>query len=129
LEAAAITLRVCETDDKAPLFNNAKGTKDGLWCILGAPGALRKTCKDRYRRLARDLALPPSANMKEIIDHMKSAPSFKRIAPTIIKDGPCKQNKLLGDQIDLASLPIPIDPQIRTKIPSDVWNVHCAITR
>jgi hypothetical protein len=130
LEAAAITHRVCETDDKAPLFNNVKGTKDGLWRILGAPGALRKLSKDRYRRLARHLVLPPSASMKEIIDRMDSAASLKPIVPTIIKDGPCKQKKLLGDQIDLASLPIPIDPQIgRRKIPSDVWNTHCAVTR
>jgi UbiD family decarboxylase len=41
LEAAAITRLVCETDDKAPLFNNVKGHNEkGLWRILGAPGSL-----------------------------------------------------------------------------------------
>jgi 3-polyprenyl-4-hydroxybenzoate decarboxylase len=43
LEAAAITRRVCETKDKAPLFNNLIGMKNGLFRILGAPGSLRKS--------------------------------------------------------------------------------------
>ncbi|KKK13314.1 hypothetical protein AOCH_003030 [Aspergillus ochraceoroseus] len=38
LEAAAITRLACETDDKAPLFNNLIGSKNGLFRILGAPG-------------------------------------------------------------------------------------------
>jgi UbiD family decarboxylase len=40
LEAGAIVCKVCETDDKAPLFNNLKGIKDGLWRILSAPASL-----------------------------------------------------------------------------------------
>ncbi|KAJ5753285.1 UbiD family decarboxylase [Penicillium odoratum] len=43
LEAGAIIRMVCETDDKAPLFNNLKGTDKGLFRILGAPNALGVT--------------------------------------------------------------------------------------
>lgn len=108
LEAAAITRLVCETDDKAPLFNNVIGTKDGLFRILGAPGSLRKSSKDRYGRLARHLALPPTASMREILDKMLSASSSPAIPPTVVATGPCKENSLEGDAIDLTQLPAPL---------------------
>ncbi|KAF5626980.1 3-octaprenyl-4-hydroxybenzoate carboxy-lyase [Fusarium sp. NRRL 52700] len=108
LEAAAITRLVCETDDKAPLFNNVKGRNDkGLWRILGAPGALRRCEEDRYGRIARHLALPPTASLREIIDKMLSAKELSPIAPRIVTDGPVKQNFLVGDEIDLRRLPAP----------------------
>lgn len=108
LEAAAITRLVCETDDKAPLFNNVVGTKNGLFRILGAPASLRKSPKDRYGRLARHLALPPTANMREILDKMLSASDRPAIPPTIVPSGPCKENSLEGDDIDLTELPAPL---------------------
>ncbi|KAL1963748.1 hypothetical protein VTN77DRAFT_7814 [Rasamsonia byssochlamydoides] len=108
LEAAAITRLVCETDDKAPLFNNLKGTKNGLFRILGAPASLRRSSKDRYGRLARHLGLPPTASMREILDKMLSASTLPPIDPTIVSSGPCKENKLEGDQIDLTELPAPL---------------------
>ncbi|CVK90771.1 hypothetical protein FPRO04_08777 [Fusarium proliferatum] len=109
LEAAAITRLVCETDDKAPLFNNLKGQNDkGLWRILGAPGSLRRSKKDRYGRIARHLALPPTASMREIIDKMLSASELPPIAPRIVAEGPVKQNSLVGDEIDLTRLPAPM---------------------
>ena len=70
LEAGAIIRKVCETDDKAPLFNNLKGADKGLFRILGAPNSLRADPRTRYGRLARHLALPPTAGMKEILDKM-----------------------------------------------------------
>ncbi|KAF5723822.1 3-octaprenyl-4-hydroxybenzoate carboxy-lyase [Fusarium mundagurra] len=109
LEAAAITRLVCETDDKAPLFNNVKGHNDkGLWRILGAPGSLRRSKEDRYGRLARHLALPPTASMREIMDKMLSASELPSIAPRIVADGPTKENSLVGDEIDLTRLPAPM---------------------
>jgi phenacrylate decarboxylase len=82
LEAAAITRLVCEINDKAPLFNNLKGHNDkGLFRILGAPASLRRSKEDRYGRLARHLALPPTASMKEILDKMLSASVLPPIAP------------------------------------------------
>ncbi|CAG8084375.1 unnamed protein product [Penicillium salamii] len=107
LEAAAITRRVCETDDKAPLFNNIIGSQHGLFRILGAPASLRKSSKDRYGRLARHLALPPTASMSEILDKMLSASTMAPIAPQILETGPCKENFLEGDQIDLTKIPAP----------------------
>ena len=107
LEVGAIIRKVCETNDKAPLFNNLKGAKDGLWRILGAPASLREDPKQKYGRVARHLGLPPSSSMKDIQDKMLSAAFAAPIPPNIIEDGPCKENKLFGDDFDLSTLPAP----------------------
>lgn len=107
LEAAAITRLVCETDDKAPLFNNVKGMKDGFFRILGAPASLRRSSKDRWGRYARHLGLPPTASVREILDKVLSASTLPPIEPTVVDNGPCKENKLEGDEIDLEELPSP----------------------
>ncbi|RFU30795.1 hypothetical protein B7463_g5536, partial [Scytalidium lignicola] len=104
LEAAAITRLVCETDDKAPLFNNIKGSYKGLFRILGAPASLRSSPKERYGRLARHLALPPTATMREIVDKILSAADRPGVPPVVVPTGPCKENSLVGDDIDLVNL-------------------------
>ncbi|KAK7034028.1 Ferulic acid decarboxylase 1 [Paramarasmius palmivorus] len=108
LEAAAITRRVCETDNKAPLFENVKGAQNGLFRILGAPGALRKDPKTRYGRIARHLGLPPHASMKQILDKLIAAKTMAPIPPRVVKGGPCKENRIFGDDIDLTKLPTPL---------------------
>lgn len=107
LEAGTIIRKVCETDDKAPLLSNLKGATDGLWRILGAPASLRKAPKEKYGRIARHLGLPPTASMKDVCDKMLSAAHAELIPPNIVKDGPCKENKLFGDDFDLTKLPAP----------------------
>ncbi|KAJ9123046.1 Ferulic acid decarboxylase 1 [Naganishia vaughanmartiniae] len=108
LEAAAITRLVYEHDLPAPLFENLKGAqKHGMFRILGAPAALRKDPATRYGRLARHLALPPTASMKNILDKMLSAADQAPIAPTIVPTGECKENIIEGDQIHLEQLPAP----------------------
>ncbi|KAJ5942114.1 hypothetical protein N7516_002282 [Penicillium verrucosum] len=94
LEAAAITRLVCETDDKAPLLNNLIGAKNGLFRILGAPASLRKPPKDRYGRLARHLALPPTASMRDILDKMLSTSSMAPMPPNIVSTGPYRETFL-----------------------------------
>ncbi|KAL7936972.1 UbiD family decarboxylase [Trichoderma chlorosporum] len=108
LEAAAITRLVCETDDKAPLFNNLVGAKDGFFRILGAPGSLRNTSEDKYGRLARHLALPPTATMRDILNKMQSGGSLTPIDPIIVPTDPVKENSIEGDDTDLTSLPVPL---------------------
>ncbi|KAM0462160.1 hypothetical protein ACHAO4_001358 [Trichoderma viride] len=107
LQAAAITRLVCETDDKAPFFHNIIGAKDGLWRILGAPGGIRKTPGHQYSRLARHVALPPTASLHEIMDKMLSATHIPPIEPEILATGPCKENSIEGDDINLWKLPLP----------------------
>lgn len=108
LEVSAIIRRSCETDDKAPLFNNVKGAKNGLFRMLGGPGSLRHPSKGKYGRLARHLALPPNAGMKEILDKMLSAKGAQPKPPQVVSTGSCKENKINGDDIDLEALPAPL---------------------
>ncbi|KAL4976013.1 UbiD decarboxylyase family [Aspergillus desertorum] len=82
LEAATITRLVCENDEKAPLFNNLIGAKDGFFRILGAPASLRK-------------------------QNARGGPAVSDSAGDC-STGPCKENVLEGDQIDLTKLPAPM---------------------
>lgn len=107
LEVGAIIRKVCETDNKAPLFNNLKGMKDGFWRILGAPASLRRDPATKWARIARHLALPPTASMRDIQDRMLYGAHHDPIPPRIIPSGPCKEVKLFGDEFDLDSLPSP----------------------
>ncbi|KAL2013243.1 hypothetical protein VTN00DRAFT_768 [Thermoascus crustaceus] len=126
-------LRVCEADDKAPLFNNVKNASTtgggGLFRILGAPGSLRRSSKDRYGRLARHLGLPPTAGMRQILEKMLSASQVPPIPPRIVPDGPCKQNKLEGDETDLTRLPAPPVHQADGggEVYPDVWHARRAV--
>lgn len=108
LEAAAIIRKVCETDDKAPLFNNLKGMKDGFFRILGAPNSLRASKKVRYSRLARHLGLPSTSSMTTILNKMNSAQHQPPIPPRIVDTGSCKEIILNPSQFDLTTLPAPL---------------------
>jgi UbiD family decarboxylase len=108
LEVGAIIRKVCETNDKAPLFNNVKGANNGLWRILGAPASLRNDPNEIYGRLARHLGLPPTASMKEILDLMVSPARTAPIEPRIVETGPCKENILSEGEFDLTTLPAPL---------------------
>ncbi|PCG89071.1 Carboxylyase-related [Penicillium occitanis (nom. inval.)] len=105
LEVGAITRRVCETDGPAPLFNNVKGATKGLFRILGAPASLRASQADRWGRVARHLDLAPTSSPKDIINKLLSGAQL--IPPVIVPTGPCKENKLHGDAVDLTQLPVP----------------------
>ncbi|KAF9024270.1 UbiD-domain-containing protein [Hymenopellis radicata] len=108
LEVAAITRRVCETAGKAPLFENVKGAKNGFFRCFGAPASLRKDPAQRYGRLARHLALEPTASMKEILDKILSVAHAPPIEPNVVDTGSCKENKIFGDDIDLTAIPAPL---------------------
>ena len=108
LEVAAITRRAYEVRSKAPLFNNVKGARNGLFRILGAPGGLSSDWRYPYRRLARHLGLPPTSGLGDVIDKMLSAKGQPPIPPVHVTNGPCKEVKLSGAEIDLTALPAPL---------------------
>ncbi|KAF5640788.1 3-octaprenyl-4-hydroxybenzoate carboxy-lyase [Fusarium sp. NRRL 52700] len=107
LELGAIIRRVSEVNDKAPLFNNIKGARDGLWRVAGNAASLRPNEKDRYGRIARSLGLEPTASWKEICDRWQSGKRAKVLPPNVLPSGPCKDNKIVGDKVDLTTLPVP----------------------
>ncbi len=109
LEVGAIIRKVCETNDKAPLFNNLKGQdKNGFFRILGAPNSLRANPAEKYGRLARHLSLEPTAGMSMILDKMNSAQRTPGIPQNIVQTGSCKGNILSPGDFDLTTLPAPL---------------------
>lgn len=98
LEAGAITRRCCELSAPAPFFQKIKDYPEG-YRLLGAPLAT-------LRRLAIAMELDPDSSFREIMDvYMKRS---RPIKPRLVKDGPCKENVLLGDDVDLYKFPAPL---------------------
>ena len=107
LEVASIVRRISEINGKAPLFNNVKGAKDGLWRMFGNAASLRSNEKEKFGRIARNLGLPKTASWKDISERTQAGKKAPIVPPRVLETGPCKQNKIEGDDIDLHSLPAP----------------------
>lgn len=107
LEIGAISRRCYETGSPAPLFNSIKGIEKGFR-VLGAPGGISSQPKLYLSRIAVSLGLPPQATGKEIIEALVEARDRDFIPPQLVTTGPCKENILLGDEVDLRRLPTPL---------------------
>lgn len=108
LQVGAIVRRVSELNGKAPLFNNVKGAKNGLWRMFGNAASLRNSKEERYGRIARNLGLAHNACWTDISQKLQAALKATPVAPNVVSTGPCKQNKIAGDDIDLHRLPVPL---------------------
>ncbi|KAJ6438910.1 3-octaprenyl-4-hydroxybenzoate carboxy-lyase [Purpureocillium lavendulum] len=109
LELGAIIRRVYETAEKAPLFDNIKGRREnGLFRILGAPVGASKLPGKPFIRIAKSLGLPSTATAHEIVAKINAAKSLPAVPSREVETGPVKEFKLLGDDIDLTALPIPL---------------------
>ncbi|SCV28321.1 related to 3-polyprenyl-4-hydroxybenzoate decarboxylase and related decarboxylases [Fusarium fujikuroi] len=108
LEVAAAIRLAYEQRTKTPLFHNVKGEKDGLFRILGAPAGFSSDSKYPYRRLAEHLALPKDAGVTDVIDKMLSAKRERPLPPVHVSTGPCKENIIMGGDVDLTKLPAPL---------------------
>ena len=104
LEMGAIIRRCYELRSPAPLFNKIKGVEPGFR-VLGAPAGVSK--KNGLVRIALSLGLSATATAREIIEALASANEKPAIPPRRVTTGPCKENKLLGDAVDLYRLPAP----------------------
>ncbi|KAH7110392.1 putative 3-octaprenyl-4-hydroxybenzoate carboxy-lyase [Dactylonectria estremocensis] len=108
LEVGAIVRRVSEVNGKAPLFNNVKGAKNGLWRMFGNSASLRGREEEKYGRIARSLGLPINSSWKSILERTQEGKSRPPLPPRVLSSGPCKQNRIFGDDIDLNKLPAPL---------------------
>ena len=111
LEAAAIVRRVSETDNLAPLFNNVKGSKRNLWRIFGNSACLRSDKpgeeSGKYGRVAISLGLGPKATWKELTEKTVAAGEKNLLEPVVLPTGPCKENSISAEEINLHELPVP----------------------
>jgi UbiD family decarboxylase len=108
LEIGAISRRVSERDAKVPLFHNVKGAQRGLWKMTSNLQSLSQSPESRYGRIALGLGLPVDAQWKEINNRLLRAKYIKPAQSQVLEAGPCKENKLFGDEIDLMQLPAPL---------------------
>lgn len=98
LEMAAITRRLCETKGPAALFENIRDYP-GHRC-LAAPLA-------SFKRFAIAMGLAPDTPYSEL-RNVYSERINKCIPPKVVDTGPCKENIVRGDDVDIFEFPIPM---------------------
>lgn len=107
LEAGAIIRKSYDLQAPAPLFNKIKGSPKGFR-LFGAPAALSQNKKLRYSRVASSLGLLHTSNFKQCIEALSQVPQKEQIKPILVNSGVCKENVLLGKDIDLSIFPVPL---------------------
>jgi 4-hydroxy-3-polyprenylbenzoate decarboxylase len=107
LEMGAIIRRCYELKAPAPLFKCIKGIEPG-YRVLGAPAGLSRQKGLTLARVALSVGLPATATAREIVETLAAAHLRQPIPPQRVADGPCKENKLVGPDVDLWRLPAPL---------------------
>ncbi|MEV4254461.1 UbiD family decarboxylase [Spirillospora sp. NPDC049652] len=107
LEVGAITRRVYETRSPAPLFSELT-EGDAGFRILGAPAGLSPAATGTHGRLAAHFGLPRDATPRDIVEHLVRAMHAEPVPPKVVASGPCKENVLTGDAVDLTRFPVPL---------------------
>lgn len=97
LEISAICRRSYEIEGPAVLFEKIKDY-DGYRILGGSMGT--------FRRVAIALGLEPEISVKELYAEYERRIN-QPIKPTVVKDGFCKENIVLDDEVDLFRLPTP----------------------
>ena len=110
LELGAIFRRTQETLSPGAIFNKVKGCPDGFRAAdfgmakSGRPG-------EPWARLAVMFGLPPNTDLMSIQRAYLEAMETGKSHPPIMVDAanaPCKENKWLGDDIDISKFPAPV---------------------
>ncbi|MBI2360354.1 MAG: UbiD family decarboxylase [Deltaproteobacteria bacterium] len=105
LEVGAIIRRSYDLRAPAPLFLSLKGYPRGR--IFGAPIGLSRQQGRPFARFAISMDMPPESTPLEIIEEYIRRIQ-KPLKPVLVKDGPCKENILKGDDVDLNVFPAPL---------------------
>ncbi len=100
LEIGGIAREVCDTSGPAVLFENIKDYKDTACTQLFTGGVATRA------RVAMMLGLPKDTGYRELIQVWRER-CKKPIKPVVIDSGPCKENILKGDEVDLFQFPTP----------------------
>lgn len=106
LEVGAVIRRSYDLKAPAPLFENIRGYPPGCR-ILGAPLGTSARPNAYFARLALSLDMPPASTFEQIVKEYNRRCS-RLIPPRIVETGPCKENILLGEEVDLLRLPVPL---------------------
>ncbi len=107
LEIGAIARRCYETGAPTPLFNTIKGIEPGFR-VLAAPAGVSRQPGLYLSRIALSLGLPPHSTGRDIVEALVEARDRAFIPPRLVETGACKENILIGDEVDLLRLPTPL---------------------
>ncbi|MDH6142838.1 UbiD family decarboxylase [Kitasatospora sp. GP30] len=107
LEIGAVARRSYELRAPAPLFNTIKGIDKGFR-VLSAPAGLSAQPGLAYSRIALALGLPADAKGADIVTALADARQREPIPPKVLATGPCKENIMKGDEVDLLKFPTPL---------------------
>ncbi|MBU3062369.1 UbiD family decarboxylase [Nocardia sp. NEAU-G5] len=107
LEIGAVSRRSYELRAPAPLFSSITGIDKGLR-VLAAPGGLSAQPGLTFSRIALALGLPATARGADIVTALADARTRQPIPPKIVETGPCKDNVMLGADVDLLKFPTPL---------------------
>ncbi len=99
LEAAAINRRSYESLGPAVLFEKIKDYPPGYRILGGAQGT--------YRRVAVSMGLPPETPVSRLYEEYEEREQ-KPIKPVVVREGSCKENIMVGNDVDLFSFPAPL---------------------
>ena len=100
LEIGAIARENMDRDGPALLFENIEGHEDTICRKLF-------TCSlSSFSRIALMLGLPKDTPYRDLIQ-IWSERSKKPLEPVIVDTGPCKENIIKGDDVDLFQFPTP----------------------
>jgi len=99
-EIGAVTRMVLSARGPALLFENIKGYQEKECNSIMTAGF------GNYNRVALALGLDKGTPEKEMIQIYREG-LRKRIAPKVVETGPCKENIIKGDNINLYDLPVP----------------------
>jgi 4-hydroxy-3-polyprenylbenzoate decarboxylase len=109
LEMGAICRYADETLSPSPIFNKIKdspGFRAAEWGFTKSGTRGQPWC-----RVAPNVGAPPDATLMEIMEAYQHSLANNPVHPPKIvdaKDAPCKENKWVGDEIDLFKLPVPL---------------------
>ena len=103
LELGAIMRRANDLREPALLFERVKGYSPDYTVLANQMGA---TKPNPYGRACLALDLPINTPPLEIVEEMIRRYE-KPVKPVLVKTGPCKENILKGDDIDVFKFPAP----------------------
>ena len=104
-EVGAIIRRSYDLRAPAPFFSNLRGFPDAR--IFGAPIGLSRDKNRTFARFAISMDMAPESSPMDIMEEYLRRIQ-KPIKPVMVKDGPCKENIVLGKDVDLQAFPSPV---------------------
>ncbi|HTL09674.1 MAG TPA: UbiD family decarboxylase [Chitinophagaceae bacterium] len=109
LEMGAIGRLCYEKGSPVPLFTSIQGIEKGYRAATALGGVSNQ--QGLYlARIALSLGLPATAKGTEIVEVIAAARERDMIKPVMVKreNAPCKENIVLGNDVDLLQFPIPL---------------------